>query len=50
MKLSPSMLSRHRLRRGLALLWLGLGYVIGWSTTLMIGRWRERRKHHRLRV
>jgi hypothetical protein len=30
--------------------WLGLGYVIGWSTTLMIGRWRERRKHHRLRV
>lgn len=30
--------------------WLGLGYFVGWSTTLIIGRWRERRRHHRLRV
>ncbi len=30
--------------------WLGLGYVVGWSTTLIVGRWRERRRHHRLRI
>jgi hypothetical protein len=30
--------------------WLGLGYVVGWSTTLIVGRWRERRRHRRLRI
>jgi hypothetical protein len=30
--------------------WLGLGYVVGWSTTLIVGRWRDRRRHHRLRI
>lgn len=30
--------------------WLAVGYVLGWSTTMMVGRWRQRRHRHRVRI
>jgi hypothetical protein len=30
--------------------WLVVGYVLGWATTMMVGRWRQRRHRHRVRI